>query len=94
MGYSTESTEWPNFGVASATKDLIDYFFSLLDDPNENVGDKLADEIFTADGSIVAIGLTASGTAGEIDSVMAKKHLRVITSRTTEMPRECLEGGH
>lgn len=46
MGYNTEKTQWPAFEINSAVKELIDRFFSLLDQQDSNVGNILADEIF------------------------------------------------
>ncbi|KAH7007451.1 hypothetical protein EDB80DRAFT_457706 [Ilyonectria destructans] len=62
MGYSTETTEWPAIAMSTEAKTLIETFFTLMDDPSDGVGDKLADEIFTHDG-ILCGGLgVASGT--------------------------------
>lgn len=64
MGYSIEATEWPAIAMSTETKTLIETFFTLMDDPSDGVGDKLADEIFTHDG-ILCGGLgVAVGTTG------------------------------
>ncbi|KAH7133892.1 hypothetical protein EDB81DRAFT_887701 [Dactylonectria macrodidyma] len=64
MGYNTENTKWPAAALSDEAKTQIDKFFSLLDDPSDGVGNKLADEIFTTDGSLHGGGGTANGSAG------------------------------
>lgn len=49
MGYNTQGTVWPEHPVSEAIKALIDRFFNLLDSHDSNVGNILADEIFTSD---------------------------------------------
>jgi len=49
MGYNTEATVWPTYPVATPVKDLIDRLFNLLDSHSPEVGDTLAEEIFTGD---------------------------------------------
>lgn len=67
MGYSTETTEWPAIAMSTEAKTLIETFFTLMDDPSDTVGNKLADEIFTHDGMLsgglgVAVGTTGTGS--------------------------------
>jgi len=50
MDYHTASTEWPSYPISEATKQLIGSLFSTLDDTSSGAGDRLADEIFAADG--------------------------------------------
>jgi len=51
MGYCTASTEWPSgVSVPAPVKQLVDTFFSLVDDKSSEVGNKLADEVFAVDG--------------------------------------------
>lgn len=65
MGYNTESTEWPTAAeVPQAIRDLIDRFYSLLDDDRPEVGATLADEIFTPDGVAYFGGQPSTGSAG------------------------------
>jgi hypothetical protein len=63
MGYTTASTEWPSIAVPTPVKQLVDTFFSLLDNDNKGVGDRLAGEIFAADGLIDSHS-RAEGTEG------------------------------
>ncbi|KAJ3547718.1 hypothetical protein NM208_g1351 [Fusarium decemcellulare] len=51
MGYSIDSAEWPTgIHVPPTVKQLIEKFYLLLDNTEPNVGDTLADEIFSDDG--------------------------------------------
>lgn len=49
MGYNTQDTVWPDHPVPDAVKALMGRFFNLLDSHDSNVGNILADEIFTPD---------------------------------------------
>ncbi|KAK6365704.1 hypothetical protein LTS17_011091 [Exophiala oligosperma] len=49
MGYNTQDTVWPDHPVPDGVKALMDRFFNLLDSHDSNVGNILADEIFTSD---------------------------------------------
>ena len=49
MGYNTEATVWPAHPVPTAVMALIDRFFNLLDSHGLDVGNTLAEEIFTSD---------------------------------------------
>ena len=49
MAYNTEDTDWSEFEISAKSKDLISRFFQLLDTESDDVGDKLAEEIFTSD---------------------------------------------
>ncbi|KAH6955738.1 hypothetical protein BKA56DRAFT_603571 [Ilyonectria sp. MPI-CAGE-AT-0026] len=60
--YNTASAEWPLISISSAVKDLVQTYFGLMDDPSDTVGDRLADELFTSDGRIVAGSHATSGT--------------------------------
>ena len=50
MNYTLASTEWPSYPISEAVKQLIGSLFSTLDDTGSGAGDRLADDIFTADG--------------------------------------------
>lgn len=63
-GYSIENTVWPAFAVPNDTKLLLDKFFSIVDDPGADAGDRLADEVFTHDGIMVAAAGTTRGSSG------------------------------
>jgi len=62
MGYNTASAEWPLTPIPTETKALMDKFFNLMDDDIKSVGDKLADEIFFRNGTMIAPGGTAKGS--------------------------------
>ncbi|KAH7385830.1 hypothetical protein BKA66DRAFT_569663 [Pyrenochaeta sp. MPI-SDFR-AT-0127] len=63
MAHATAQTKWPAFSTSVEAKALIEKFFSLMDDPNEGVGDKLADELFTSDGILRAAAGAATGSS-------------------------------
>ena len=63
MGYNTASTNWALFPISDKVKNVIDSLFATLDDTSLDAGDRLADEIFTADG-VIDGGHPARGTAG------------------------------
>lgn len=65
MGYVIEATEWPEIEVPATVRNLIDTFFSLLDNPTPSVGDMLADEIFTSHGTTTFGGKVFVGRDGE-----------------------------
>ena len=66
MGYNTDAAEWPTVvQVPQAVRDLIDRFYRLLDDDRSNVGDILADEIFTKDGVAYFGAHAFRGTEGK-----------------------------
>jgi hypothetical protein len=65
MGYSTASTEWPSAQTLEEFGALIDKFFALLDSTSDDVGDQLADEVFTSDGQLAAPAGKATGSAGK-----------------------------
>jgi hypothetical protein len=50
MSYNIASTEWPSYPISEEIKQLIGSLFSTLDDTGSRAGDRLADEIFAADG--------------------------------------------
>ena len=52
MGYNTDSTIWPEPTLAEPVRQLIDKLFATLDDSTDGAGDRLADEVFSADGEI------------------------------------------
>lgn len=65
MGYNTQATEWPSCGIVpDAKKHAIDALFSLLDDDNENVGNRLADEVFSSDAVLMSSAGIAQGSEG------------------------------
>ena len=64
MVYNTENTEWPSFRISNAIKNLISDFFLLLDNEDNNVGNKLANNIFTPNGQAKFGGHTFVGSDG------------------------------
>jgi hypothetical protein len=66
MGYQCENTVWPTSKeLDEKTKKVVERFFTLMDDKSPDVGDQLADELFTADGSMHGGLGKAVGTDGE-----------------------------
>jgi hypothetical protein len=62
MGYNTANTEWPEIPLPDPVKSLLDRFFSLMDNDGKDVGDQLADEIFTSDGRSITAHNATEGT--------------------------------
>lgn len=78
MGYNTESTEWPTAAeVPQAIRDLIDRFYSLLDDDRPEVGATLADEVFTPDGVAYFGGAAFHGISGYVVLVSEQYHVGI-----------------
>ncbi|KAI8939892.1 hypothetical protein NX059_003621 [Plenodomus lindquistii] len=63
VSYVIDGTSWPKFDVPDAIRALIEKFFTLMDDSGPGVGDKLADEVFTSDGVLVASAGTTRGSS-------------------------------
>ncbi|KAH7081439.1 hypothetical protein BKA63DRAFT_208420 [Paraphoma chrysanthemicola] len=63
MVYTTEGTVWPAIAISNDSKALIGRFFQLMDDSSQGIGDILADEIFTSNGSLSAAAGTATGSS-------------------------------
>jgi hypothetical protein len=55
---------WPTHGVPEPVKALISLLLQLLDDPSDDAGPRLADEVFTKDGTLGAAHKSAKGSAG------------------------------
>jgi hypothetical protein len=97
MGYNIGQAVWPTFSISDQTKALIDKFFRLMDDGSTGVGDKLADEVFTFDGSLSGATGTATGTSGM--SVQYKVlflfliFAHCILTRNSKMQKERMESG-
>ena len=64
MGYPTASTAWPSTGISTNVKQLIDHFFSLVDNKADDSGQKIAKEVFTDDGKFFATSGNFEGSAG------------------------------
>lgn len=61
---SSTITAWPTISIPDDIKLLIKRFFLAVDDPTDQAGNILADEIFTPGGMMVAAAGTAKGSAG------------------------------
>ncbi|KEF55976.1 uncharacterized protein A1O9_07556 [Exophiala aquamarina CBS 119918] len=65
MGYVTEKTTWPTaVQVDQSVKSLIDLFYSLADDKASTSGPRIAEEVFTKDGTMMAAAGASKGTEG------------------------------
>ncbi|KAG8665099.1 hypothetical protein FPOAC2_14349 [Fusarium poae] len=62
MSSDTKDTVWPDHPVPNSVKNLIHRFFALLDSQDTNVGNILADEIFTPDARAQFGGHVFTGT--------------------------------
>lgn len=51
---------------SSDVKQLVERFFTLVDTNSDDVGQTLADELFTNDGVFITANATFQGSAGEI----------------------------
>ena len=63
MDYTTAKTEWPEHPLPDSFRQLIVDLHHTLDDSSDDGTNRLADEIFAADGELMAHG-TATGTEG------------------------------
>lgn len=62
---ATTNTEWPSPTFPETVKNLVTKFFELIESTDPNVGDRLADEVFTKD-AVVSSGIqVATGEAGK-----------------------------
>jgi len=66
MASATEATEWPSTAIAPEVKQLISLFFHLVDQPDDNVGNRLASEVFTPDGKLLTVQGAAVGSEGQV----------------------------
>lgn len=64
MGKALQDTSWPAIPISSDGKNLIQRFFELVDNPDKNSGQQLAEEIFAEDGVMVAATGKAIGSEG------------------------------
>lgn len=64
MGYNTANTVWPTVPVDQGVRDIIDLFFSLVDQDSPNVGRRLTDEVFTPIGVLITASRKFEGTSG------------------------------
>ena len=67
MGYVTEKTIWPTaVQLDASVKSLIDLFYSLADDKSGTSGPRIADEVFTKDGTVMSAAGASKGTEGAL----------------------------
>ena len=97
MGYNTEATVWPAHPVPAAVKALIDRLFNLLDSHRSDVGNTLAEEIFTSDAEAQFGAHRFNGKDGmclpqgrRILSAQASPS-PLIVGRNSQEQRECVE---
>lgn len=65
MGYPTAYTIWPSTDCLSApVKQLIDKFFSLVDQKGGDTGEQLSREIFTEDATFLTANGAFQGATG------------------------------
>lgn len=65
------TTTWPRDGVPIAVQNLVNRFYHLADQKDENVGQIVADELFTEDAILAAPTATYTGKNGGL-STMAR----------------------
>ncbi|KAF9887167.1 hypothetical protein FE257_010421 [Aspergillus nanangensis] len=63
MGYPTDTTIWPRPLPSAEIRDLIDRLFLLTDTRTEDVGERLAKDVFTTDGRFMLPYGTFEGAA-------------------------------
>lgn len=64
MGYTVELTTWPTPPLSEDTKHLLESLFMSLDDCSDFGGMRLAEEVFTPDGTMIS-NHPAKGSGGE-----------------------------
>lgn len=65
MSYVLKSTKWPSILPDKKIQGLISGFYELMDNKEADAGHRLAEEIFTRDGKLVAATGTFAGSQGE-----------------------------
>jgi hypothetical protein len=61
---ATESTEWPSPAFPASIKNLISRFYELIESQAEDVGPRLATEVFTPGGIMQSGPQKFSGSDG------------------------------
>lgn len=61
---ATRYTEWPAHKVSYAVKQLLELLFQLIEDQADDVGMRLTQEVFAADGLLQASSEKFIGKAG------------------------------
>jgi hypothetical protein len=78
MGYPTATTIWPSSNCSAEVRGLIDRFFLLADTKEDDVGARIAKNLFTPDGTI----FTPSGIfkgAGRASTIFLSSYISVIS---------------
>ncbi|EXJ87203.1 hypothetical protein A1O3_04162 [Capronia epimyces CBS 606.96] len=83
MSSRVASTSWPSAPVPKPAKELLDYFFSLMDTPTDEAGVKLTEDIFTPDATFISSSGVFKGSAEIRDS--RKKAWAVVETRYHEV---------
>jgi hypothetical protein len=65
MTTAINSTKWPPGPISENVKNLISLLYSLVESKDSSVGDRLAREVFAAEGQFFTPHFTASGSAGK-----------------------------
>lgn len=77
---STNAAIWPTSMPSSDVKTLVERFFTLVDTNSDDVGQKLAEEVFTPDAVFITANTTFQGQAGEtMITVILGRFVRSLT---------------
>ncbi|KAK7894328.1 hypothetical protein LTR67_006089 [Exophiala xenobiotica] len=68
MSSRTASTSWPSATVPEAARELLEYFFSLMDTNSDEAGMKLIEDIFTPEATFISSSGVFKGSAEIRDS--------------------------
>jgi hypothetical protein len=60
-----KNTSWPSTAVSADARSLISQFFALVDENSKSAGTKLAEEIFTENGTMIAATGEFTGSTGK-----------------------------
>ncbi|OJJ67050.1 hypothetical protein ASPBRDRAFT_34364 [Aspergillus brasiliensis CBS 101740] len=94
MSDSRELVIWPISKPSPAVKQLISHFFALVDTNSQDVGQVLADEIFTQDGVFITANAMFQGVAGKTPTgpfLGCFKMFTKLAFRDTAFQRGCLD---
>ncbi|KAI9836765.1 MAG: hypothetical protein M1819_000930 [Sarea resinae] len=62
MGYTTENTVWPAHPIPSSIQHLIERFYVLADLNSPEAGDRLAEEVFAEEATLMGVGSKFTGS--------------------------------
>jgi hypothetical protein len=60
-----EAAEWPDQPVPEAVKRILKRFYKLIDSPRRDASDRLANDVFTEDGTFVVNKRSIVGREGK-----------------------------